>query len=145
MANVQNVRNGMQVLGSDGGMIGTVSGIEGDQIAVTHAGEHAGHHHHVPSSWVARVDEHVHLDRTAATAWDSWKAHGGGATGGQARGTEVRGEAATDRPARGSKWVWIVGAIMLLIIIILGIRGFGYAGTEPDYENGVAAADAPDA
>ena len=85
MANMHDVRSGMQVIGSDGGMIGTVSGIEGDQIAVTSAGEHAGHHHHVPSSWVARVDDHVHLDRPAAVA-----------------------------------------------------------ATEPDYENGVAAADSPD-
>ena len=146
MANVHNVRSGMQVIGSDGGMIGTVSGIEGDQIAVASAGEHAGHHHHVPSNWVARVDEHVHLDRPAAVAWDSWKAHhqDGGVTGRSAPGTQVRGEAATDRPARGSKWVWIIGAIMLLIIIVLGIRAFGYAAAEPDYENGVAAAESPD-
>ena len=146
MVDLRSVREGMQVLGSDGGMIGEVSGVHGNHIHVRPTPPvEGGAEHVVPLAWVARVDDHVHLQRTAALARDTWQSHeGGGGTAGAAA-AQRRGEAATDRPARGSKWVWIVGAIMLLIIIILGIRAFGYAGTEPDYENGVAAADAPDA
>ena len=40
------------------------------------------------------------------------------------------GEAATDRPARGSKWIWIVGAFFLLVIVVLLIRGMVYAAAD---------------
>lgn len=45
-----------------------------------------------------------------------------------------RREAATDRPARGSKWIWIVGAVFLAIIVVILLRGFVYAGTDTNYE-----------
>lgn len=41
---------------------------------------------------------------------------------------------ATDRPAKGSKWVWIVGAIFLVIVIVLLIRGFVYGASESEHD-----------
>ena len=43
-------------------------------------------------------------------------------------------EAATDRPARGSKWIWILGAVFLAIIAVILIRGLVYSGTDTNYE-----------
>ena len=48
------------------------------------------------------------------------------------------GRAATDAPARGSKWVWILGGVFLLVAVLLLLRGLVYAGSEPDYDKGGA-------
>jgi cytoskeletal protein RodZ len=50
-------------------------------------------------------------------------------------GRDRDGRAATDAPAKGSKWIWILGAVFLGIIVLLLIRGFVYAGTDTNYEN----------
>lgn len=137
MAGAHEIRNGMQVLGSDGGMIGTVTGTEGDRIAVKSAGEQGGDHHHVPLEWIARVDDHVHLDRTAATAWDSWRTHG--QDSGRVAATEHRegGGGAHPRPSEGKKgsWIpWLVLAILVLLGIVALARGLNYASEEPNYD-----------
>lgn len=127
---MSDIRDGMQVLGSDGGMVGRVTGLHGDHIHVApdapspHAGSHI-----VPRSWVARVDDHVHLDRRAALVRDTWTSHDGDrADGPHAREAAHRGG--------GKSWIiWLIGAILLLLIIVLGIRGFGYAADEPNYED----------
>jgi hypothetical protein len=146
MAHLGNIREGMQVLGSDGGAIGTVIGTEGDQIAVQSAGEHIGHHH-IPATWVARVDDHVHLNRTAALAWERAAAHGDGAAGGGhghgAHSVHVHDEAAT---ARKLKWVpWAILALLVLVGIYALVTGLIYSSEEPDYRNSGAQLDAPDA
>lgn len=135
MAQANGIREGMQILGSDGGAIGTVIGIEGDQIALRSAGERGGHHH-VPAAWVARVDEHVHLDRPAALAWDTAPMHREqAATQGRAH---VPDEAAGPRKL---KWLpWAVLAILVLAGIYYLIRGLDYASRETNYQesaNGV--------
>lgn len=135
MAQAHEIRGGMQVLGSDGGMVGTVDGVEGDGIKL--ARDAAGIHHFVPLAWIGRIDEHVHLDRSAQLVRDGWTAETGAA------GYAGRKPAATDRPATGSKWVWIVGAILLVMVLILGIRGCGYAVSDPNYEEPGTVVDAP--
>lgn len=140
MAHLHGISEGMQVLGSDGGAIGTVVGIEGDQIALRSAGEHGGHHH-VPAAWVARVDEHVHLDRPAGLAWDSAPPHGAPAA---AHGrAHVRDEAAG---ARKLKWVpWAILVLLVVMGLYYLVRGIDYAGREPNYENSAAGTiDSPD-
>lgn len=119
----------MQVIGSDGGMVGRVSGLHGDHLHVEpdapspHAGAHI-----VPRKWVARVDDHVHLDRPAALVRDTWTSHGPVDVVGDRRDDVHRGA--------GKSWiVWLIGAILLLMIIVLGIRGLGYAADEPDYRD----------
>lgn len=46
-------------------------------------------------------------------------------------------EAATDAPARGSKWIWIIGAVFLVIIGIILVRGIFYAAGGPSSEQSV--------
>ncbi len=46
-------------------------------------------------------------------------------------------EAATDGPARGSKWIWIIGAVFLVIIGIILVRGIFYAAAGPSSEQSV--------
>ena len=135
MAQAHEIREGMQVLGSDGGMVGTVDGVEGDRIKLTR--DAAGTHHYVPLAWTARIDEHLHLDRSAALVRDSWTAETG------PTGYGAREAAATDRPAAASKWVWVIGAILLVLILILGVRGCGYALSDPEYEEAGTTVDAP--
>jgi hypothetical protein len=120
----------MQVLGSDGGMVGRVTGLHGDHLHVEpdapspHAGAHI-----VPRKWVARVDDHVHLNREAALVRDTWTSHAPGDVQTDDRPSEAHRD-------RGKSWiVWLIGAILLLLIIVLGIRGLGYAADDPDYRD----------
>jgi hypothetical protein len=127
----------MQVIGSDGGMVGRVLGLHGDHIHIEPTAPVHGGDHTVPRSWVDHVDDHVHLSREAALVRDTW---------GSGEGHERSGPAATHGAAHRGKnksWiVWLIGAILLLIIIVLGIRGFGYAADDSDMEQ--PAVDAPD-
>jgi hypothetical protein len=143
MTDGSDIRQGMQVLGSDGGMIGRVTGLHGGHIHVEPDAPSPGPGFFVvPREWIARVDEHVHLNRDAALARDTWTTEAG--TAGAPPAADRR--AATDPPARGSKWVWILGAVLLLIVLYLGLRGLDYAGREPDYENSAnGTVNAPDA
>ena len=143
------IRQGMEVLGSDGGMVGRVMGLHESHIHVEPTAPVHGGDHVVPLKWIARVDDHVHLDRNAALVRDTW---------GSGEGHEIPSAAAhssalndggrADRhPAGregGKSWiVWAIGAILLLIIVLLGIRGFGYAASDTDREQ--PAIEAPDA
>ena len=112
-----SVSAGMQVLGSDGGMIGTVDSVEDDRIKLKRAPEAGGGlHHYIPLAWVARVDDHVHLDRDAALAREVWAAEG----------------ADGPRPIQGHepgtpRWIpWTIGLVGLVIILFLAVRAFQY-------------------
>lgn len=124
MADMEHIQSGMQVLGSDGGVIGEVDAAETGRLRVRDAGGSVAHY--LPREWIARVDEHVHLALAAALARERWT------TAGPAIGARAD-ESAYDRPARGSKWLWIVGAVLLLIVLYIGLRGFGYSAADPDY------------
>ncbi|HEY0627161.1 MAG TPA: DUF2171 domain-containing protein [Allosphingosinicella sp.] len=146
MVDVRNVRQGMQVIGSDGGMVGEVAGLHGDHIHVRPTPPvESGVDHVVPRGWVVRVDQHVHLDREAALVRDTWTtgepAHAA-APAAAAHHTERK------RPDNyhgvGKSWiVWLIGIIFLAIVIILGVRGCGYAASDSDTRQ--PNVDAPDA
>lgn len=55
------IREHMDVIGSDGARIGSVDRIEGDRIKLTKKDSPTGEHRFVPLDLVSRVDEHVHL------------------------------------------------------------------------------------
>ena len=150
MAHKDNIREGSQVLGSDGGMVGRVKGLHGDHIHVeptvpSHSGDHT-----IPLGWVVRADDHVHLDRDAALVRDTW---GSGhpippAQGATSARTTTTRTAETHHAAAhkgmGKSWmVWLIGALLLLLIIVIGIRGFGYAADDSSTEQ--PAVNAPDA
>lgn len=68
------VREHQEVVGSDGAHIGTVDKVAGDRIILTRTDPEAGgHHHSIPCSWVARVEDKVELNRSAEQAQQAWK------------------------------------------------------------------------
>jgi hypothetical protein len=71
----QDIREHMEVLGSDGQHVGTVDHMEGeDQIKLTKNDPEAdGMHHFIPMDWVDHVDAKVHLNKSSREAKREWK------------------------------------------------------------------------
>lgn len=146
MAHTHDIREGMEVIGSDGGLIGRVLGLHGDHIHVEPTAPVHANDHIFPRTWVARVDDHVHLDRDAALVRQTW-----GASDRQSAATHTAPAATAARSGIkheaahsgvGKSWiVWAIGAVLLLLIIVLMIRGFGYAASDSDMSE--PAVDAP--
>jgi len=76
MWNAANVREHMEVMGSDGQCVGRVDGLEGSSIKLTREAPGTdGEHHYVPFTWVAAVDEKaVYLTVTSDEAREEWNA-----------------------------------------------------------------------
>jgi hypothetical protein len=74
MINAQNIKEHMEVLGSDGTHVGAVDHMEGaDKIKLTKSDLKAGGQHHIiPLNWVAKVDTQVHLSKPAKDAMAQW-------------------------------------------------------------------------
>ena len=71
---VGRVTEHMEVVGSDGGHVGTVDCTRGDDIILTKSDPDAGGvHHAIPCGWVDRVDDKVRLTLTADEAMDRWR------------------------------------------------------------------------
>lgn len=69
------IREHMEVVGSDGGHIGRVDHVIGDEIELARFDMGSGlRHHMVPLAWVDEVmDEKVHLNLTKAAARAAWR------------------------------------------------------------------------
>ena len=68
---IDQIREGMEIIGADGVHLGTVDGVEGHRIKLTKAdtGSHAGHHHFLSVGLVAGVEgDKVRLSATAENA-----------------------------------------------------------------------------
>ncbi|WP_135468973.1 DUF2171 domain-containing protein [Crenalkalicoccus roseus] len=86
-----NIRPQMEVVGSDGGHVGTVDHVEHNRIKLTRSDREAGgRHHFLAQEMVAKVEGNtVRLACTAEEARRAWQAEGGGmgdaatGTGGQ--------------------------------------------------------------
>lgn len=66
MTGIENIREGMEVIGADGAHVGTVDRIEENRIKLTRKdsgqGSHEGHHHFLAKGLVAEVEgEQVRL------------------------------------------------------------------------------------
>jgi len=73
MVDPSSIREHLEVVGSDGEHVGRVDHVLGDQIELAKLDLGAGlKHHMIPVSWVARVDEHVHLNLTKDQAKARW-------------------------------------------------------------------------
>lgn len=67
------IKEHMEVVGSDGEHVGIVDKVEGDQIKLTrHDSQAAGQHHFVPLLAVSKVDEFVTLTMSADNAKTNW-------------------------------------------------------------------------
>lgn len=65
------IREHMAVVCSEDGQFGQVDRVEGDQIKLTK--DNSGEHHYIPTNWVTRVDDKVHVDRPGQQAMREWK------------------------------------------------------------------------
>jgi hypothetical protein len=76
MANTNQIREHMEVLGSDGVHVGTVDRVEGTgKIKLTKNDPVSeGTHHYLPTDWVERVDNHVHLKKESSEILAYFKA-----------------------------------------------------------------------
>lgn len=68
-----NIREHMDVVGACGNKLGRVDHVEGDQIRLTRNDSPDGKHHLIPTTWVTRVDAHVHLNKDCAEAKKEWR------------------------------------------------------------------------
>jgi hypothetical protein len=64
------IREHMPVICSEGGQFATVDHVEGNAIKLTR--DNTGAHHYIPTDWVERVDQHVHIDRPGKQAMREW-------------------------------------------------------------------------
>ena len=75
MASGRQIREHMEVVGSDGRHVGIVDKLEGrERIKLSKADPKAGgRHHFIPCDWVVRVGAHVHLNKTSREAIEQWQ------------------------------------------------------------------------
>lgn len=64
------IKEHMEVVGSNDQHFAIVDEIEGQRIKLTKDAQ--GKHHYIPMSWVARVDEHVHINKPGDQAMREW-------------------------------------------------------------------------
>lgn len=74
MADASQIQEHMEVIGADGGHVGTVDRVEGQRIKLTRSDPAAqGEHHFIHLDMVATLEGgKVCLNRTAAQAKDEW-------------------------------------------------------------------------
>lgn len=73
MINASMIKEHQEVVGSDGGHVGRVDHVKGDQIELAKLDLGSGlKHHMIPVSWVSRVEEHVHLNLSKDEAKARW-------------------------------------------------------------------------
>jgi hypothetical protein len=75
MVQASQIREHMEVVGSDGGHVGRVDHVVGDEIELTKLDLGAGlKHHMIPLSWVEMIaDDEVRLNRTKDVAKTQWR------------------------------------------------------------------------
>ncbi|MGB7259690.1 MAG: DUF2171 domain-containing protein [Pseudolabrys sp.] len=76
MDKIKSIKEHMEVVGSDGGHVGTVDSLEGEsRIKLTKSDPTSGgQHHFISAQWVASVDNKVHLNKAAKEATEQWQA-----------------------------------------------------------------------
>ena len=75
MVTPSQIREHMEVIGSDGGHVGRVDHVKGDEIELAKLDLGAGlKHHMIPMSWVDDIeDDKVRLNMTKDAAKASWR------------------------------------------------------------------------
>ncbi len=72
MIEATQIREHMEVVGSDDKHIGKVDHVMGADIQLSKAGM-IGHHHLIPLAWVTFIDDKVHLNVTEDDAKSRWR------------------------------------------------------------------------
>jgi hypothetical protein len=68
-----DIRQHMEVYASCGTRVGTVDHVEGDTIKLTRSDSPDGQHHRIPTSCVAKVHDHVHLNKDHREVQAQWQ------------------------------------------------------------------------
>lgn len=71
MINLSEIQPGMPVVCSEDGQFAVVDHLEGAQ-SIKLQRDKAGQHHYIPTSWVTKVDDKVHVDRPGKQAMREW-------------------------------------------------------------------------
>src|SRR5262245_19675911 len=66
------IKEHVAVCASCGTKNGTVDHVEGDSIKLTKADSPDGQHHRIPTSWVAKVHDHIHLNKDHKEVQGQW-------------------------------------------------------------------------
>ncbi|MDQ6829145.1 MAG: DUF2171 domain-containing protein [Gemmatimonadota bacterium] len=75
MVDQSQIREKMEVVGSDSVHVGTVDHVDGTRIKLTRKDPAAdGKHHYIPIDWVADVGAQIRLRKTADDAKQTWQA-----------------------------------------------------------------------
>ncbi len=67
-----DIRQHMGVYASCGTFVGTVDHVQGNQIKLTRKDSPDGQHHLIPTSWVAKVHDHIHLNKDHKQVQSEW-------------------------------------------------------------------------
>ena len=70
---VADIREHMDVYASCGTKVGKVDHVEGDSIKLTKNDSPDGMHHLIPTSWVAKVHDHIHLNKDHKQVQAQWQ------------------------------------------------------------------------
>ena len=110
---------GMQVLTSDGELLGTVDR-PSDQGFMLRRISASDREETIPEMWVHRVDEHVHLNRTGAEAVAGWKSLQFETSSGDRPGA-IADRDADRKSGTGAGWLlWLaIAAVAILAVLVL--------------------------
>ena len=74
MIDANDIKEHMEVVGSDGDHVGTVDHCEGPNIIKLTKNDPSagGEHHYIPLAWVASIDQQVHLAHPGSEARSRW-------------------------------------------------------------------------
>jgi hypothetical protein len=115
----RDIARGMQVLTSDGEVLGTVDRPSTEGFMLRRMGS-ADREETIPEMWVHRVDDNVHLNRTGAEALAGWKSLQFKTSSGERPGAihDVHDE---DRRNGGMGWLlWLaIAAVAILAVLVL--------------------------
>ena len=73
VGSVADIREHMGVYASCGKMVGKVDHVEGDYLKLTKNDSPDGMHHLIPLSWVAKVHDHIHLNKDHEEVESQWQ------------------------------------------------------------------------
>ncbi|HET9426873.1 MAG TPA: DUF2171 domain-containing protein [Allosphingosinicella sp.] len=122
----REIARGMQVLTSDGELLGTVDRPSNEGFMLRRMGD-GDREETVPDMWVHRVDEHVHLNRTGAETVAGWKSLQFQTSSGERPGAvgETRPEETSGGGMGWLLWVAIAAIAILAILAFTGQLDFG--------------------
>ena len=115
----RDIARGMQVLTSDGEVLGTVDRPSNEGFMLRRMGSQ-DREETIPDMWIHRIDDHVHLNRTGAEALAGWKSLQFQTSSGERTGA-VAEDRREEQRSGGMGWIlWLaIAAIAILAIFVL--------------------------